>query len=89
MVHREAERVLIKMTTEEETYGNNAASVVSGSSGSTSSRAVKLPKLQLPKFSEEVTAFKEFWDQFKAAINESDLPTVCHKVYIPQKSSGW
>ena len=55
-----------------------------GESGSLSSRSqsVKLPKLELPKFSGDVLEWSAFWDQFVASIDSSDLPENSKLVYL-------
>ena len=37
---------------------------------------VKLPRLELPKFSGELTDWQSFWDRFEALVNQSDLPVI-------------
>lgn len=37
---------------------------------------VKLPTIQLPKFSGDVLEWQSFWDQFMALVDESNLPHV-------------
>ena len=37
---------------------------------------VKLLRLELPKFSGELTDWQSFWDRFEALVNQSDLPVI-------------
>ena len=57
-------------------------SVVSNLSTSTNQRTVKLPKLELPKFSGNVVDWPIFWDNFKAIVHDSDLPPVSKFAYL-------
>ena len=34
---------------------------------------LKLPRIELPKFSGDVLKFQDFWDQFEAAVHDDDL----------------
>ena len=52
-----------------------------GSLGS-GSQSVKLPKLELPKFSGDVLEWSTFWEQFEASVDNSDLPEVSKFVYL-------
>ena len=58
------------------------------SSQSTSRRNVKLPKLELPKFSGNVVEWPIFWDNFKAIVHESDLPPVSKFAYLQALLEG-
>ncbi|XP_064083097.1 uncharacterized protein LOC135199108 [Macrobrachium nipponense] len=51
---------------------------ISGQSSSQESDVtnVKLPKLELPKFSGEVTQWQSFWDQYTSHIDATDLPAL-------------
>ena len=63
-----------------------------GSNGDSASAAgttnVKLPKLELPKFSGKVTDWQPFWDQFKAVVDDSELPTVSKFSYLQALLEG-
>lgn len=58
--------------------------VPSSVSGSQDSEAVnvKLPKLELPKFSGEITQWQSFWDQFNSHINATNLPVISKFTYL-------
>ncbi|XP_068232198.1 uncharacterized protein [Palaemon carinicauda] len=43
---------------------------------------VKLPKLELPKFSGEVTQWQSFWDQYNSHIDATDLPVISKFTYL-------
>ena len=59
----------------------NATRSVAGTSAFTSVEA-KLPKLELPNFSGDVTAWQSFWDQFSAVIDKSEIPEVNKFAYL-------
>lgn len=46
------------------------------------SLAVKLPKLELPKFYGDVTEWQSFWDQFSSHIDNTDLPDISKFSYL-------
>ena len=61
--------------------GDNDVSVASNGSG----KAVeaKLPKLELPCFSGEVTMWTSFWEQFVAAVDDNcELPDITKFSYL-------
>ena len=43
---------------------------------------VRLPRIELPKFGGEVVEWTDFWDQFSATVDQSDLPDVSKLVYL-------
>lgn len=43
---------------------------------------VRLPKLNLPKFSGDVLQWQSFWDQFVASVDSTDLPGVSKFTYL-------
>ena len=49
---------------------------------------VKLPKIQLPKFSGIITEWPSWWDQFKATIDRSDLPAITKMTYLHNLLEG-
>ena len=51
-------------------------------SASSTNTKVKLPKLELPKFTGEVTEWQSFWDQFKSHIDDSDIPVISKFSYL-------
>ena len=51
-------------------------------SSSSGSQHVKLPKLYLPKFGGMATDWPSWWDQFRATIDESELPAVTKMTYL-------
>lgn len=61
--------------------GFPAPSIVSGSQNSEAVN-VKLPKLELPKFSGEVTQWQSFWDQFNSHIDATNLPVISKFTYL-------
>ena len=50
--------------------------------GSMASQAVRLPRLELPKFGGSVLEWEPFWDQFSASVDCSELPEVSKLVYL-------
>ena len=42
----------------------------------------KLPKLELPTFSGDVTEWTSFWDQFQAVVHASELPDITKFSYL-------
>ena len=49
---------------------------------------VKLPRLELPKFSGELTDWQSFWDRFEALVNQSDLPVISKFSYLQSLLQG-
>ena len=50
---------------------------------------LKLPRIELPKFSGDVLKFQNFWDQFEAAVhNNDDLPNVQKFTYLRSVLTG-
>ena len=45
-------------------------------------QAVKLPKLELPKFSGDIIEWQTFWDKFKATVDSSELPVITKFPYL-------
>ena len=45
-------------------------------------QSVRLPKLELPKFGGDVLEWSTFWEQYEAAVDNSDLPEVSKFVYL-------
>ena len=48
----------------------------------------KLPKLELPTFSGDVTEWTSFWDQFQAVVHASELPDITKFSYILSPLKG-
>jgi len=83
LVRRQAIHFLDKFVKEEADEKSSE-----GRSTSSQSRSVKLPKLELPTFSGDVTKWKEFWDQFKANIDDTDIPVVTKFTYLKSLLEG-
>ena len=49
---------------------------------------VKLPKIQLPSFSGDVTEWQTFWDQYEATIDKSELPVISKFTYLRSLLKG-
>ena len=50
---------------------------------------LKLPRIELPKFSGDVLKFQNFWDQFEAAVYDNDdLPNVQKFTYLRSVLTG-
>ena len=43
---------------------------------------VKLPKLDLPRFSDEVIKFNPFWQQFVTGVDDQDIPAISKFNYL-------
>ena len=69
---------------------NHAHSVSSRSSNTSSSSTLKtkLPTQTLPRFSNEPTEWFPFWEQFEAAVDSQDLPTVSKFSYLKGALDG-
>lgn len=52
-----------------------------GSTGKSLSN-VRLPSLELPKFSGELTEWQSFWDRFVALVDDSDIPVISKFSYL-------
>ena len=48
----------------------------------------KLPKLELPTFSGDVTEWTSFWDQFQAVVHASELPDITKFSYLRSLLKG-
>ena len=49
---------------------------------------VKLPKLNLPKFSGDVLQWPSFWDQFSVTVHDTNLPVVSKFTYLMSLLEG-
>lgn len=59
------------------------------STGSASgAKAVKLPKIDLPKFSGDVLNWMPFWESFQSAVGSADLPGVRKLTYLRSLLQG-
>ena len=59
------------------------------SSSSSSALRVRLPKLNLPKFSGNILDFQTFWDNFKVYVHENDeIPVVSKFTYFTSLLKG-
>lgn len=83
-VRRKATKMLQKILKEDD---DGSSSASSGHSNYVQ-KSVRLPKLELPKFSGEVTKFSEFWDQFKATIDQTSLPVITKFTYLKNLLEG-
>ena len=72
----------------------NAADEDKGSVHSSASESIqsvkmaKLPKIELPKFTGDVTEWQSFWDKFVAIIDTSDLPDISKFTYLQSLLDG-
>ena len=78
----DAARVKVEASKKLSKLVNEDNDSVSHTHSTHSNKVVKLPTIKLPKFKGDVTKFKEFWDQFSATIDESDLPIVTKFTYL-------
>ena len=49
---------------------------------------VKLPRLELPKFSGNLIEWQSFWDRFNALVDQSDLPVISKFSYLQSLLNG-
>ena len=49
---------------------------------------VKLPKLEIPKFSGDLTKWTTFWESFEALVHNSSLPTINKFTYLQSLLEG-
>ena len=61
---------------------------VSTTSASKDKSEVKLPRLELPKFSGELTEWQSFWDRFEALVDQSELPDISKFSYLQSLLQG-
>lgn len=59
-----------------------------GSSAVSTCANVKLPRLELPKFSGELTQWQSFWDLFVAMVDDSTLPAISKFTYLQSLLEG-
>ncbi|XP_043210614.1 uncharacterized protein LOC122375344 isoform X4 [Amphibalanus amphitrite] len=67
---------------------DDSASCASASQLGSADPSVKLPKLQLPKFSGNVLEWPQFWDAFSVTVDASDLPEVTKLTYLRSLLTG-
>ncbi|XP_066959220.1 uncharacterized protein [Macrobrachium rosenbergii] len=60
----------------------------SGSADSLAQCNVRLPKLELPKFSGVLTEWQSFWDRFVALVDDSDIPIISKFCYLQSLLQG-
>lgn len=49
---------------------------------------VKLPRLELPKYSGDLTEWQSFWDRFEALVDQSELPDISKFSYLQSLLQG-
>ncbi len=87
VLRKDATRRLAKLV-------GNAVSDVESETGASSAasgaslQTVQLPKLELPRFSGQVTEWPSFWDKFAATIDSSTLPDVTKFTYLHSLLDG-
>ena len=84
VVRRKAAKLVSELNAKED--DNDSQHGKHGQAGT--GKHVKLPKLQLPKFAGDVTQFQEFWDQFEATVDKTDLPVVNKFTYLKNLLEG-
>ncbi|KAJ8027605.1 hypothetical protein HOLleu_32799 [Holothuria leucospilota] len=50
--------------------------------------STRLPKLELPKFSGDITTWQTFWDKFVAIVDISDIPVINKFTYLQSLLEG-
>ncbi|KAK3868799.1 hypothetical protein Pcinc_025837 [Petrolisthes cinctipes] len=66
-----------------------ARDVSDNASTSTKERSeVKLPRLELPKYTGELTEWQSFWDRFEALVDQSELPVISKFSYLQSLLEG-
>ena len=83
VIRVEASKVLTEFADSERR--NSLASEIASQSAKPE---VKLPKLVLPKFSGDVLQWTSVWEQFNAAVHQSDLPDVNKFTYLKSLLEG-
>ena len=82
----QAAQMLLEMAKEKQ-KGETASSIKSSGADSVIN-TVKLPTIQLPKFSGDVLEWQSFWDQFMELVDESNLPDVGKFGYLHVSLEG-
>ena len=73
----------------EECHSEEQSSKGSVHKDSQQSSNLKLPRIELPKFSGDVLKFQNLWDQFEAAVHDNaDLPNVQKFTYLRSVLNG-
>ena len=90
---QDAVKKLVQLVDAQKLEKDTAESVlgsVSEHSGASSHglRTVKLPRLELPKFSGKLTEWETFWDQFQATVHDSELPAISKFTYLQSLLEG-
>ena len=62
------------------------ASSIKSSGADSVINTMKLPTIQLPKFSGDVLEWQSSWDQFMALVDESNLPDISKFGYLHASS---
>ena len=57
-------------------------------SSTKSTTEAKLPRIELPKFCGDVKTWTEFWEQFEAVVDVSDLPVITKFTYLRSLLGG-
>lgn len=88
-VRVQAGELLAKLdkTAVHEGSGSSEDKSASASAVSTSA-SVNLPRLDLPKFSGELTQWQSFWDLFVAMVDDSTLPAISKFTYLQALLEG-
>ena len=77
-----AEKILLELCP-----ASHGCSVVN-SAASVEAVDAKLPKLQLPVFAGNIMEWGEFWEQFQAIVDKSDIPEIMKFSYLKSLLDG-
>ena len=87
-IHVEAVKLLARLNEPAKSETNSEQGSVSSRVSNVSMKLAKLPKLELPKFSGQVTEWQSFWDKFTAIVHESDIPVITKFTYLQSLLEG-
>ena len=76
-----AEKILASRINSEVGHVTSDAASVTGASAMGMAIEAKLPKLELPIFTGDVTTWVSFWEQFHAVVHTSELPDITKFAY--------
>lgn len=88
-VKRQAKKILKEIPVPKHDSDDERDEVMSiASSASRYDSRVRLPKLELPKFSGNIVEWQPFWDKFSAIVDNSDMPEVTKFTYLDSLLMG-
>lgn len=85
--HRSARKIRAEATKRLKS-ARDESDTTSISSANKDKSDVKLPRLELPKFTGELTEWQPFWDRFEALVDQSELPVISKFSYLQSLLKG-